>query len=362
MATRKYKKQRKGNLKKKSLGKKKRSMKKRGKSLKKRGGNGDLLIKPLTVTFRGIEQEVTLPWAEYVNPLYKFLKDLQSEGQNIAEMYKTRINEIYNRDNEKSLLLNFERLAEYFPRENIGNTISLKPCTGIRDKLSNVLFNRNIEQKPYKLIVCQAIKIRIYNDIMRQIKNIQKTNIDANKKISQLNEQISQLEKKNKTNILNEQISQLEKENKTNILNEQISQLEKEKKIVEEGYLKKVKPYFYTNIPEMQNKNVKPVVDTFIFNQRILDNEYMGIKRKFQKHVDEFIKIGGIEKYTDDIIQEILNEQILDKETVKRFAKLKTENDESYNTVQDVTATYSEENPNIKRENTMPPPLSTTDE
>ena len=41
MATRKYKKQRKGNLKKKSLGKKKRSMKKRGKSLKKRGGNGD---------------------------------------------------------------------------------------------------------------------------------------------------------------------------------------------------------------------------------------------------------------------------------------------------------------------------------
>lgn len=39
MATRKYKKQRKGNLSKKSLGKKKRSMKKRGKSLKKRGGD-----------------------------------------------------------------------------------------------------------------------------------------------------------------------------------------------------------------------------------------------------------------------------------------------------------------------------------
>lgn len=81
-------------------------MKKRGESLKKRGGNDDLLIKPLANGDK-------LPWAEEVNSLYKFLKNNSNPNTdivNIPQIYKDRINKIYNRDNGKSLIQNFTPL------------------------------------------------------------------------------------------------------------------------------------------------------------------------------------------------------------------------------------------------------------
>ena len=292
MATRKYKKQRKGNLKKKSLGKKKRSMKKRGKSLKKRGGGDGDLIQPLTLTYSwGSKQKVILPWAEYVNPLYESLKKLQSEKNLsidiIAQMYKTRIDQIYFLDDNKSL---FDKFFIY-------SGLGVEKCDKIVDR-----FLMDPDTKSYKLIVCQAIKIRIYNDIMKQIDNML---ISHSLKISSDSPNI--------------------------------------------------KYYYCKNIPKIRDKSsTVPIFDIPSYEKLIKTNRY--IKLKFQKHVDEFIKIGGIEEYKDIIIQEIL-----DKETVELFAKLKAENDESYNRVQDVTGTYPKVNPNNKGENPMPP-LSTIEE
>ena len=231
MATRKYKKQRKGNLKKKSLGKKKRSMKKRGKSLKKRGGNGDL-IQPLTVTFGEEKLEVTLPWAKYVNPLYNSLNDLQSEKKlsiDIAQMYQTRIDQIYFLDNNRRLIDNF----------SIYSALGVEKCDKIVDS-----FTMDTDTKLYKSIVCQAIKIRIYNDIMKQIGNM--------------------------VNSFSLAISP----NSPNI-----------------NY------YYCKNIREIRRKNtsVEPIFD--IPNREYLGTTYNGIKGKFHDHVERFIKIGGIEKY-----------------------------------------------------------------
>lgn len=227
MATRKYKKQRKGNLKKKSLGKKKRSMKKRGKSLKKRGGNGDdddLLIKPLA-------NGDILPWATEVNRRYKFLKDIinpNTDIVNIPEIYKNRINQIYNQKNGKSLIQNFNDLSK--------GMITLEACS---HTLSAIYRSKQME---FDELVCQAIKVKIYYQIIEQIY--------------------------------------------ANIVDK-----------------KDYAFYSYTNIPEMQKKKVEPTYDTKIYSEEDIDKMKKSINKKFIEHLGkvkaDFLKFYPDEKYRE---------------------------------------------------------------
>jgi len=151
MATRKYKKQRKGNLKKKSLGKKKRSMKKRGKSLKKRGGNGDLIPNPSRLIIGNQIRYSILPWAKYVNPLY-------SNSAGDTETIKL-LDSIYKPS--KNTVLTYSIMHGFSTASN-----KLPPC---RSYLNRWRDTDNLTDKEIK---CEKRKIVIYMDIVKQLLNI----------------------------------------------------------------------------------------------------------------------------------------------------------------------------------------------
>ena len=285
MATRKYKKQRKGNLKKKSLGKKKRSMKKRGKSLKKRGGNGDgdndndLLIKRLA-------NGDILPWAEEVNRRYKFLKDNRNPNTdivNIPEIYKNRINQIYNRKNGKSLIQNFNNLSK--------GIITLEACS---HTLSTIYRSKQME---FDELVCQAIKVMIYYQIIKQIYN----NIED----------------------------------------------------------KKDYPFYsYTNIPEMQKKIVDPTYDTKIYSEKDIDKMKKSINKKFIEHlgkvIKDFLKFYPHEKYPEgykNTIEDQMN--YYDNVIMKKI--LNTDSNFG-DTESNLTNIYNQRDTNIEGENPMSSP------
>ena len=298
MATRKYKKQKKGNLKKKSLGKKKRSMKKRGKSLKKRGGNGDLLIKPLA-------NGDILPWAKYVNPLYIYLKQYGKLKNNflqetIPEMYKNRINQIYNRNDGKSLIYNFERLTG--SSRNALNSLSLKSC---------IILDFSKDERYFYTLICQAIKIRIYYDIIRQIQEIVNIHTNAKKKISELKKEIELEDDNEKVVSKTEEINNLKEYHKN-----------------------EVESYFYIIRSNNKNEYVVSENDDNNYNFKNLLN---GITQKYDKHKKKFndltdSPVGEFKKkLREDIINRLQNTDL-------NFIDIYTQN------------------PNIEGKNPIPPP------
>lgn len=139
-------------MKKKSLGKKKRSMKKRGKSLKKRGGNGDLIPNPSRLIMGNSNADnVILPWAEYVNPLYSNSAGDTETIKLLDSIYKPSKNTVLT----YSIMHGFSNASDKLP-----------PCRSYLNRLRNT---NNLTDKEIK---CEKRKIVIYMDIVRQLLDI----------------------------------------------------------------------------------------------------------------------------------------------------------------------------------------------
>ena len=197
MATRKYKKQKKGNLKKKSLGKKKRSMKKRGKSLKKRGGNGDDLQEKMVNSLIHIQYEKHMDTTETPTEgltVYKFL-DLH-EG--FIKLDHGSCKKNFNDRKDKLRIYNIERIENCDKTKVLFYKGVLEDVLKYTKTISDMVFDKN--QKGDNLLA-NKIETRFKSIIINYAEKLEK---HAIKFVEQEKKKIVEQEKK-KINELTEQ-------------------------------------------------------------------------------------------------------------------------------------------------------------